>query len=753
MKTLPISLFAILPFGAAIAQDVLEDLDPITVIGSKDEVTDLGGSGYYVATEEIRKQNYNNINQVLAKVPGVYVREEDGYGNFPNISLRGGDGTRSEKVTLMEDGILTVPAPYSAPAAYYSPKVGRMSGLEVLKGSSQIEYGPQTTGGVINYLSTPVPEEQTFYWKALYGSDNTITSHLYFGDTVDAGDGEFGYLLELFHNSSDGFRKIENGTGFGGSDKTGFSLYEPMIKLFWEPDSAVKQRLEFKYGYTNLDADESYAGLSEADVRSRPDLRYAGTRFDNISTEQHRTYLKYLIEPTESLKLEFTGYYNAFERDWFKLDDVIIPGGPGSVRDALLDPVGLAVLRGRGEGTLVVRHNAREYESYGIQLRGDLDFETGSVYHELSFGARFHRDYVDRDQFDELYNQDATGAIVGRQFRLNNVRFEETDALALWLKDKIEVGDWTFTPGVRLEYIDQSFRDYSEDKSPVDTLDELAANRQAVTLSSSGSESYTEVSPGLSFNYDISEETNVFGGVHKGISIPGPRSAISSGVDVEESLGYELGARYSAGGFSSEFAWFFTDFDNLIAPDAGLGGADATNAGEAEVWGLEMVANYDPFYDSDAGINLPMYISATWTSAEFKGDTVLGAAGGDDIYEGATDGSDIPYVPEWKISAGVGLETEKWGANLDVTYTSSTFATGRNLDSPLDPQATAGAREGKIDSLFLVDLSGYYQITDNVKWLAGVSNLFDDRGVVSRIPRGPRANQGRYYYTGFELEF
>ena len=53
---------------------------------------------------------------------------------------------------------MMAPAPYSEPAAYYTPRIGRMSGIEVLKGSSQVRFGPHTTGGVVNYLSTPFAE-------------------------------------------------------------------------------------------------------------------------------------------------------------------------------------------------------------------------------------------------------------------------------------------------------------------------------------------------------------------------------------------------------------------------------------------------------------------------------------------------------------------------------------------------------------------------------------------------------------------
>ncbi len=145
---------------SAVAQESLEavdKLDPVLVsgaiVGSKEGVNLITGSATYLDIDDLRVHSISDINSALRRVPGVYVRPEAGYGNFPNISLRGIDMGRSSKVTIMEDGILAVPAPYSAPAAYYSPTLERMSGLEVIKGSSQVKYGPHTTGGAINYLA------------------------------------------------------------------------------------------------------------------------------------------------------------------------------------------------------------------------------------------------------------------------------------------------------------------------------------------------------------------------------------------------------------------------------------------------------------------------------------------------------------------------------------------------------------------------------------------------------------------------
>src|SRR3989337_1954393 len=115
---IPLHVLSVLAITALLTQ--------VNVIGDPSAIYTIPGSAHYIDYASLKEFSYDDINHVLRHIPGVYVREEDGYGLFPNISLRGVDTSRSAKVTLMEDGILAAPPPYAAPSAYYSPTTGRM---------------------------------------------------------------------------------------------------------------------------------------------------------------------------------------------------------------------------------------------------------------------------------------------------------------------------------------------------------------------------------------------------------------------------------------------------------------------------------------------------------------------------------------------------------------------------------------------------------------------------------------------------
>ena len=137
----------------------LEPIDSVTIIGHRSDAADVPGSAHVMDQEALAVFIDADILRVLRSVPGVYVQEEEGFGLRPNIGIRGSGLDRSARIALLEDGVLIAPAPYAAPSAYYFPTQRRMHSLEVLKGPAAVVVGPRTTGGAINMISTPIPEQ------------------------------------------------------------------------------------------------------------------------------------------------------------------------------------------------------------------------------------------------------------------------------------------------------------------------------------------------------------------------------------------------------------------------------------------------------------------------------------------------------------------------------------------------------------------------------------------------------------------
>ncbi len=255
------------PQAEVVTDSTTRSLDELVVsakqiLGSKFHARNRTGSAYYISPLEIQKMGYTDINRMLRAVPGVNMYEEDGFGLRPNISLRGTKAERSERVSIMEDGILAAPAPYSAPAAYYFPNAARMHAVEVLKGSSQVQYGPFTTGGAINMISAPIPSKLRLGVNASYGVYNTFKGHAISGDSYR----HFGYLVEYLRYESDGFKR-SSGSADPGFERNDFIA---KLRLMTARDTGANHALELKFGFADEDSDETYLGLTSRDFDLDP---------------------------------------------------------------------------------------------------------------------------------------------------------------------------------------------------------------------------------------------------------------------------------------------------------------------------------------------------------------------------------------------------------------------------------------------------------------------------------------------------
>jgi len=242
---------------AAANTDAAVSTDTIVIVGLKGDAREVAGSAAVITTEALQIQDYSDLNRVLRAIPGINIQEEDGYGLRPNIGLRGAGLDRSANVLIMEDGILAAPAPYAAPAAYYTPFMGRMAGVEVIKGAAGVRYGPRTQGGSINLFSTPIPDNFSGRVAVTVGEEDARRIHAWTGGMTQTAPGvRLGGLLEVLTDTADGFKTLDF-----SSQTTGFDLADYGGRLRLEIDgTGVTHSFEARYRTSDETSDETYMG-------------------------------------------------------------------------------------------------------------------------------------------------------------------------------------------------------------------------------------------------------------------------------------------------------------------------------------------------------------------------------------------------------------------------------------------------------------------------------------------------------------
>lgn len=713
------------------------DLDEIvvrrvTMTGGRRGIEGIPGSAHYLSPRDLERFSFTDIGRILQDVPGVNLQEEDGYGLRPNIGLRGSGSERSSKITVMEDGVLMAPAPYAAPAAYYFPTAGRMQGIEVRKGSSQIKYGPYTTGGALNLISTAIPETFSGKLDVLAGDDRGRTVHAYLGNSFK----NVGFLVEGYQGRSDGFKELDGG-GDTGFDKKDFLA---KLRLNTNPDARVYQALTLKVGRATETSDETYLGLTDADFARNPVRRYAASQRDVMNTEHEQYMLRHVIRPLDGVDVTTTLYRTDFSRNWYKLDRVRASEGGDRVKiGALLaDPATFAdeyaIVTGASSpngNALEVKANNRSYYAQGVQTIVGLRFGTEKLSHEVELGLRVHEDQIDRFQWVDLYRMDA-GVMeltqAGTPGTESN-RVETANAVAAYAQYRLEAGRLTVIPGVRVEHITMRREDYGKN-DPGRTGADLATRSNTVSV----------VIPGVGVDYAFTPAVSAFAGVHRGFAPPGSKP----GTEPEASVNYEAGVRVRHRSFHAEGVAFFNDYGNLLGSDlsasGGAGTGDLFNGGAVHARGLELALGYDLGLAAKTRLSFPFTLSYTLTKATFEN-------GFESEFEGwgsVEKGDELPYLPRHRLSAGLGVEGARFGVNLKGRYVSRMRTTAGH-GAFLDAEST--------DAHFVLDASADVRISWHVKLFASVRNVTDAAYIVARRPAGVRPGLPRTFLLGVKTVF
>ncbi len=729
---LNIIFLIVLSFIFVPSQSLAEEnaLRPIVIFGDSTDQVDRGFTGQTVDEKKIELYQYTDVNRALKQVSGVYVREEDGLGLRPNIGLRGTNPDRSKKIVILEDDILIGPAPYSAPAAYYTPNMNHVDRLDVYKGFSATGIGPNSVGGAINYISSQIPEGKNQSTASLnFGSFNTWN-----GKLSSAGHTKFGsYLIEGSHLFSEGFKEVDGGSNTDVSKSEILAKYRMGIV---KGDRA--QNLEIKLGYSVEDSNETYLGLSDEDFKSSPFRRYSASALDNMTWDHQKYQLKHTLQVSEAGLVETSIYRHDFSRTWNRLDRFRDSSPTRSLSNLLNNPVDdplfYSILVGETDsaavgsnGELILANNKREFFSQGLQSKYSdeisLNLKSGILKIEPEVFVRAHQDQIFRDQTSNNYEMfDGQLEAVGDPTQITNSEKQTTLAYTISSSTKFSYKSYIINPVIRVESVDYDFKN---------------------NLNASANANRTDYAfiPGISFFKRMSPYFSVGTSYNRAASLAG---LSATGDEVKETAdNYEVLFKYLNQDLllQMDSTLFFTDYQNItgtctVSGGCTSGSGEAFNGGKANIYGLEGGITKG-FYLGN--VYIPLGLNFTYLNAKFNSNFTSSSP---EWGQGAVKkGDPLPYIPELQYTVSAGATYKKFMAELSLTSQSEVF----------DQSVEAGRIQ--IEDFQFVDLAAHYQISEKLKASFKSSNLFDKEYIVAARPFGLRPGMPQALQIGVKYIF
>ncbi len=681
------------PGAVAVAQVKYSSVKAPTVqvIGTPEALQRIPGSGEILDKQTLETSRVFTVNEALRKLPGINVRDEEGLGLRPNIGIRGLNPTRSTKITLLEDGIPLSYAPYGDNASYYHPPIDRFERIEVLKGAGQILFGPQTIGGVINYITPLPPQKFGGFISATAGNRD------YFNGKLQVGGN--GMLLDYTRKQGDGARDNINS---GINDLN----YKAVFGL------GASQALTVRANVFTEDSTVTYSGITEAEFRNFG-ARYNPFKNDKFDIERYGASATHELVINDDAVLTTNAYWSYFDRDWWRQSSTTTDSQCAGFAAARL--AGSSV---NPDTCNSVQGRLRNYDTWGIEPRLKLAHNAFGVESELEAGVKAHFEEQNRKQVNGTSPTARTGTLAEDNLR-------ETDAYSAFAQNRFLLGDWTVTPGLRFEYIDSS----------------RTNNQTGVT----GSDTLGQWIPSLGGTYAPHKGATFFAGVHRGFAPPRTEdivggSGTSTDVGAELSTNWEIGLRAEPTDKTSLQATLFrNDFSRQIAVGSIAGGNTPLAQGETLYQGLELSGKAGPpagMYLRGAYTWLPTAEQTTpftWVVSPF---TQVGAAG-----------NRLPYAPEHLLTAALGYAVGGLDAQLEAVYVSEQFSDFANTVAP-----TADGQKGLISDYTIWNATlNYHFKPERTTVFLTVKNLADKTYIVDRtrgiLPGSPRLIQAGIKYA------
>ncbi|MGF6590597.1 TonB-dependent receptor [Pseudomonas sp. 2835] len=660
--------------------------------------------------EQLDRQNVNNIKELVRYEPGVSVSGTGQRSGLNGYNIRGIDG---ERVLTQIDGVSIPDSFFFGPYAqtqrnYVDPEI--VKHVEILRGPASVLYGSNAIGGAVSYFTLDpddiIKPGQDVGARLKTGYSSADESWLN-SATVAGRQGEFDGLLHLSQRNG---HETESYSSHGGTG---------LARTAANPEDVRTTNILAKAGWNY--ADDARLAFTYENYKDDRDLKQKSAvggpfipGFGAMNSYRDRTGNDTVTRERFGINHEFAlGSVLADNMKW-SLNYQI--GKTDQRTEELYFASGRQVFRDRQ-----TTYKDRQWV-FDAQL--DKAFSLGATEHLLTYGTTLKHQKVtgSRSGTGTCLNVGGTCRFIGQvsasdsQALVSDFPDPTVNTYSLFAQDEIRWNQWTFLPGARYDYTE--LKPHMTDEflrgvgaSPTDPVDDDAKK-------------WHRVSPKFGLTYAFNDNYTWYGQYAEGFRTPTAKALYgrfenpglgysvrgNSNLEPEKSKSYETGLRgnFEAGNF--DVAVFYNKYRDFINEDAVQGSNlgqtfEANNIKHATIKGAEFKGrlNLDAF-----GAPHGLYTQGSLAYAHGRNDDT---------------GQPLNSVNPLTAVMGLGYEQEQYGALLSWTLVKRKD----RVDDTTFFAPDGTSKQFRTPGYGVLDLTGFYKVTDDITVNAGLYNLTDKK--------------------------